>query len=270
MDNPSCQLAASFSPPLPTSAECSLLLFTSPWMSKLDFEELHKDLLKLIDEDSLYWIRNEAKFRATRQGCTFEEFDAIVKTSHLNPVTSHDIKELKKNQGVNWNPKINQGGQPPASSSKQFQENNLEGKRPSTISTSIEYTSVPDLKSLNPFRLERAFKNECYSSELLVKIFIDILDNHATKHGCNSLSNSSIENLKTFIPKEDLKFIWNVIKAVHHSNRLDINIGFLSKKQIRTILNITRNVIHSIELKEEEEEQIKVLERNETFYRTLI
>ncbi len=49
-------------------------------MSKgLNFTELETELYDLVKEEDLYWLQNDAKFRAVQQNVTYKQFDSLVK-----------------------------------------------------------------------------------------------------------------------------------------------------------------------------------------------
>merc|ERR1712218_446434 len=47
-----------------------------------------------VAAENLYWQRNDAKFRAAKNHATYEEFEQIVKGSHLKPLGKEDRLEL--------------------------------------------------------------------------------------------------------------------------------------------------------------------------------
>ena len=47
----------------------------------LDFDQLEAELTGLAQEESLYWLRNDAKFRAVQNTSSYEEFQNIVKVA---------------------------------------------------------------------------------------------------------------------------------------------------------------------------------------------
>ncbi len=51
-----------------------------------ELESLHNDLSKVIKNDEVYWRQNDAKFRALAQNATYDQFEEIVKASHLKPL----------------------------------------------------------------------------------------------------------------------------------------------------------------------------------------
>ena len=54
-----------------------------------ELESLHNDLSKVIKNDEAYWRQNDAKFRALAQNATYDQFEEIVKASHLKPLGNH-------------------------------------------------------------------------------------------------------------------------------------------------------------------------------------
>ena len=62
----------------------------NPKPSAADFDQLEAELGQLVGEESLYWLRNDAKFRAAQNTSSYEEFQNIVK------VISNQTKTEKK------------------------------------------------------------------------------------------------------------------------------------------------------------------------------
>jgi hypothetical protein len=67
-------------------------------------DRLQSELEAAVASDSRYWLQNAAKFRAVAQGVSYEQFEDLVKTSHLAPLGPAD----KAGQGCGkaglWNP----------------------------------------------------------------------------------------------------------------------------------------------------------------------
>ena len=53
---------------------------------ELSLDLLECELTDTIEQDSRYWRENNAKFRAVAQNATYEQFEEIVKASHLKPI----------------------------------------------------------------------------------------------------------------------------------------------------------------------------------------
>jgi len=54
-------------------------------------------------KDERYWRENDAKFRAVSQNVTFEQFEDIVKASHLKPLDKKDRSPSGKSKSSIWN-----------------------------------------------------------------------------------------------------------------------------------------------------------------------
>ena len=48
----------------------------------MDLENLEDELVAMVQQDKLYWIRNDAKFRAASQHASFDDFEKIVKVKY--------------------------------------------------------------------------------------------------------------------------------------------------------------------------------------------
>ena len=78
------------------------------WISKfnffllldaMDISKLEESLKADMASDNLYWVRNDAKLRAAKQTASYEEFDQIVKASHLKPLSREDHLQKMDPQG---------------------------------------------------------------------------------------------------------------------------------------------------------------------------
>lgn len=69
-------------------------------MSDLNEKVLFETLHKAIQDDKRYWIRNDAKIRASLTSKNYDEFREIVDAAHLNPLSAQDKKKKGK---MNWN-----------------------------------------------------------------------------------------------------------------------------------------------------------------------
>ncbi|XP_017781628.1 PREDICTED: coiled-coil domain-containing protein 103 [Nicrophorus vespilloides] len=67
---------------------------------EIDKKMLYAELKGAIASDKLYWVRNDAKIRASTTSKDYNEFRDIVAAAHLNPLEKQDrIGEAKSN----WN-----------------------------------------------------------------------------------------------------------------------------------------------------------------------
>ena len=69
---------------------------------KLDIIE--SELNSVLEQDSRYWRENDAKFRAVAQNVSYEQFEEIVKASHLKPLDKSDKNPSStKSKSSIWN-----------------------------------------------------------------------------------------------------------------------------------------------------------------------
>jgi len=57
----------------------------------------------MLEQDNKYWRENDAKFRAVAQNATYEQFEDIVKASHLKPLDKTDKSPNSKSKTSIWN-----------------------------------------------------------------------------------------------------------------------------------------------------------------------
>jgi len=73
-------------------------------MNLSELDQLEEELTGVLGEDAKYWRENDAKFRAVAQNSTYEQFEDIVKTSHLKPLDKSDKSpKSKTNSNSIWN-----------------------------------------------------------------------------------------------------------------------------------------------------------------------
>ena len=79
----------------------------------MDISKLEETLKADMASDNLYWVRNDAKLRAAKQTASYEEFDQIVKASHLKPLSREDHLQKMDPQGKSrqWNTACRNGGE---------------------------------------------------------------------------------------------------------------------------------------------------------------
>ena len=68
-------------------------------LDAMDISKLEESLKADMASDNLYWVRNDAKLRAAKQTASYEEFDQIVKASHLKPLSREDHLQKMDPQG---------------------------------------------------------------------------------------------------------------------------------------------------------------------------
>ncbi|KAL3288568.1 hypothetical protein HHI36_003007 [Cryptolaemus montrouzieri] len=63
--------------------------------SRTQNQRLYVELQNAIEQDKLYWLRNDAKIRAAVSSKSYDEFREMVAAAHLKALTKED-KERKQ------------------------------------------------------------------------------------------------------------------------------------------------------------------------------
>ena len=66
-------------------------------------DQMEAELSSVLAQDCRYWRENNAKFRAVAQNATYEQFEDIVKASHLKPLDKTDKSPNSKAKTSIWN-----------------------------------------------------------------------------------------------------------------------------------------------------------------------
>ena len=88
-------------------------------------DKIESELNSVLDQDNRYWRENDAKFRAVAQNVSYEQFEEIVKASHLKPLDKSDKSQLSKPKSSIWNSIANVTSRKSASDDKKV-ENDAE------------------------------------------------------------------------------------------------------------------------------------------------
>ncbi|XP_033728877.1 coiled-coil domain-containing protein 103-like [Pecten maximus] len=183
----------------------------------LNFDKLEKELHAAVDADKRYWRENDAKFRAVGQKVeTYEEFQDIVKASHLKPLEKGDnLNNIVFDQPWNSHAIKMKNAAPLKSTGSDLQQaNNLPKngqefardwrRHHKTVESQYDYL----LKIGGP-RLGEIFKTEI-SFGLLGDILTAL---------CQGFSNS------------DSSAVLAVVHGLTSANRFSLSVQFLSSKE---------------------------------------
>ncbi|KAF6028569.1 CCDC103 [Bugula neritina] len=69
----------------------------------INFDKLENEVDEAMKAENLYWLQNDAKFRAVKQKGTYEEFKEIVAAAHLKPLAKNDKIQLEEKIVSPWN-----------------------------------------------------------------------------------------------------------------------------------------------------------------------
>ncbi|XP_069108787.1 coiled-coil domain-containing protein 103-like isoform X2 [Argopecten irradians] len=201
----------------------------------LNFDKLEKELHAAVDADKRYWRENDAKFRAVGQKVeSYEEFQDIVKASHLKPLEKGDnLNNIVFDQP--WNshaikmknaaPLKSTGGdlQPTDNLPKNGQEFARDWRRHhKTVDSQYEY-----LLNIGGPRLAEIFKAEI-SFGLLGDIITAL---------CQKFSNS------------DSSAVLDIVDGLSSANRFSLSVQFLSSKEKQ----VCSDLFHKLRLSTEDQ-----------------
>jgi len=190
---------------------------------EINFSKLEQQIDSAVSADKMYWVRNEAKIRAvTNKVATYEEFEDIVKASHLKPLEKGDrISDIKVFKQP-WN--INSGS---GASSQTSSER----------STEISYQSVA---TVNQF--DRIWKRQCKNS-LERFNFLTELDCSKIHHIFQAeialgLLGEFISAIHENYKSEKSETIANILYTLTKCGRFELSLQFLSEKEKNSLSEI--------------------------------
>ena len=189
---------------------------------ELSLDLLECELTDTIEQDSRYWRENNAKFRAVAQNATYEQFEEIVKASHLKPIEKQDKTQYGKLKSTIWNSITNATSRKPVNSeinkqdtsetSENFPISNpttfdefYESWRRTEMSERIRY-----LQNIGSTSLKKILSKEV-PSELIVDFIYTFMS-----------FGSSLSDLVTVV---------NTLEILSQSKRFSLNVQFLSRSE---------------------------------------
>ncbi|XP_067952101.1 coiled-coil domain-containing protein 103-like [Watersipora subatra] len=69
----------------------------------VNFDKLESSVRQAMEAENLYWLQNDAKFRAVKQKGSYDEFKEIVAAAHLKPLAKDEKIQLDEKIVSPWN-----------------------------------------------------------------------------------------------------------------------------------------------------------------------
>ena len=183
---------------------------------EINFSKLEQQIDSAVEADKMYWVRNEAKIRAVNNKvASYEEFEDIVKASHLKPLEKGDrISDIKVFKQP-WNINSSSGSCSQTSSNK---------------STEIANSSVDNVIQFN-----RVWKRQCKNSSDQFK-FLTELDCSKIHHIFQAeiamgLLGEFVSVLQDHYQAEKSETVANILYTFTKCGRFDLSLMFLSQKE---------------------------------------
>ena len=183
-------------------------------------DRLESELNSVLEQDSRYWTENDAKFRAVAQNVSYEQFEEIVKASHLKPLEKNDKSQLSNPKNTIWNSVSNYTREKIANAEVKTTDERFkiidEPKNVAEFYTSWRSKEPSDrisfIKDIGQSKLKEIFATEV-PSELLVDI---------------------VETFHNFKDSEIIVVV-QTLELLSETKRFSLTVEFLSKREKQAV-----------------------------------
>ena len=185
-------------------------------------DKIESELNSVLDQDNRYWRENDAKFRAVAQNVSYEQFEEIVKASHLKPLDKSDTSQLSKPKSSIWNSIANVTSRKSASDDKKVENAGINKATMEPKNVDEFYDSwknvekcdrISFLEELGQDKLKKVLTTEI-PSELIVDFI----------HTFLSFAPSASSEVDTLL----LATVVRTLELVTQSRRFSLSVQFLS------------------------------------------
>lgn len=200
---------------------------------KIDIKKLQNQLKSEILTENKYMTENNAKLRAVEQRIsTYEDFRQIVLASHLKPLEKYEChRDQMKSSNKIWNSIAN-------SNSDSFEISTIE------VINSKDFINTDPKTNVEFLKIWKELDNYCFSERCKWN-FLKNLGTEKIRHLFRFEINGDL--LGTFLSlfrekiqsnneyeqkKNDIDFIFELLKIFPKSNRFGLSVMFLTKDQI--------------------------------------
>jgi len=191
---------------------------------QLSLDVLESELANTIEQDSRYWRENSAKFRAVAQNASYEQFEEIVKASHLKPIEKQDKTPYGKLKTTIWNS---------IASAASRKSTNMEYQKPESVEASddcISNNSIP--KTFDEFYNSWRQTEMSERIKFLQNIGSPSLKNIFSVEIPSELIVDFIYTFMSFGPAlGELVTVVNTLELLSQSRRFSLNVQFLSRSE---------------------------------------
>ncbi|OWF42376.1 coiled-coil domain-containing protein 103-like [Mizuhopecten yessoensis] len=199
----------------------------------LNFDKLEKELYAAVDADKKYWRENDAKFRAVGQKVeTYEEFQDIVKASHLKPLDKGDnLNGIVFDQPWNSHAIKMKNAAPLKSTGGDLQQNDdLPKNGPEFARDWRRHHKTVQSQYGYLLKIGGARLGEMFKTEISFGLLGDILS--ALCHGFSSSDSTAV---------------LAVVDGLCSANRFSLSVQFLSSKEKQVCSDLFQKLQSSIE-----------------------
>ena len=190
-------------------------------------DRLESELNTVLEQDNRYWTENDAKFRAVAQNVSYEQFEEIVKASHLKPLEKKDKSQLLSPKNAIWN-----------SVSSDTRQKTLNTEVKNTINSQ---KSLDDPKNVSEFYacwqtkdlcdkitiIKKSKLQDIFSTEVPAELLVDIV------HTLNHVKDSEID------------VVVRTLEILSETKRFSLTVEFLSKTEKQTVADLMARLADS-------------------------
>lgn len=183
-------------------------------------DRLESELNSVLEQDNRYWTENDAKFRAVAQNVSYEQFEEIVKASHLKPLEKKDKSQLSSPKNAIWNSISNDTR--PNTLNTEVQNRNKSPKATDDPKNVSEFYACWQTKDLcdKISILKKTKLQEILTTEVPPELFVDIV------HTLNHFEDSEID------------VIVRTLEVLSETKRFSLTLEFLSKTEKETVAEL--------------------------------
>ena len=190
---------------------------------QLSLDALESELAATIEQDSRYWRENSAKFRAVAQNASYEQFEEIVKASHLKPIEKQDKTQYGKLKTTIWNS---------IASAASRKSTNMEYHKPETAEASDDGICNSTPKTFDEFYESWRRTEMSERIKFLQNVGSPSLKNIFSVEVPPELIVDFLYTFMSFGPAlSELVTVVNTLELLCQSRRFSLNVQFLSRSE---------------------------------------
>lgn len=190
-------------------------------------DQMEAELNNLLSQDTRYWRENDAKFRAVAQNATYEQFEDIVKASHLKPLDKADKSPNSKSKSSIWNSITN------ATARKSCDVKLAASENSNNLYTTSTGFSIP--RNIDDFQQKWRNVEICDRINYIQDLGQSTISKIFTTEIPPELLADFLYTFLTFGPSlTELVVVVQTLETLSHAKRFSLSVQFLSSVEKQT------------------------------------
>lgn len=210
-------------------------------------DRLESELNSVLEQDTRYWTENDAKFRAVAQNVSYEQFEEIVKASHLKPLEKKDKSQLTNPKNTIWNSISNETRQKTSNTEVKNRNDSLK--------------IIDDPKNVSEFYACWRAKDHCERMTLMQELGeTKLKDMFATEVPPELI----MEMVHTFIhfKSSEINLVVRTLEILSETKRFSLTVEFLSKTEKQAVADLMSRLRASLADSQEDPNELGVTKWN--------